>query len=296
MTDASLFGDAGAPPPADGGAGGSPPAAGGGAPPPAGDNAAAALGWRASLPVEFRDDPAISKFTEPASLAKSYINLSQMLGSEKIPLPKDDNDQEGWDRFHKAAGRPDDPKTYAFDRPQQLPAGVTYDDNMEVWWRQSAHKAGLSNRQARALYNDYIKMYEEGTIVSDRGAKEQTVAARTELQRDWGTSFNLNHQIANSMFKEFDPEVQAMMVSSGLARNPKFVKNLHKIAARSRGETSLKDGEQRPFGGKTAEQLKAEASSHRTRFEKELMDKSHPDHGLRVNEQANFYKQMFPDA
>jgi hypothetical protein len=48
------------------------------------------------------------------TVAKSYVSASQMIGRDKVPIPKEGED---WSDFYKAAGRPDDPNGYEFKPP-----------------------------------------------------------------------------------------------------------------------------------------------------------------------------------
>jgi hypothetical protein len=58
---------------------------------------------------KFSDDK--SGFNEAV---KSHLSLEQMLGHEKVPVPKGgfNEDKEGWDRFAKAMGVPDKAEAY----------------------------------------------------------------------------------------------------------------------------------------------------------------------------------------
>jgi hypothetical protein len=47
-----------------------------------------AKSWKETISEEFRNDPNISKFTEIDALAKSYINATRMIGSDKVIVPK----------------------------------------------------------------------------------------------------------------------------------------------------------------------------------------------------------------
>jgi hypothetical protein len=48
---------------------------------------AAPVGFLDSLPEDLRMEPSLRNFTDPASLAKSYVHAQRMIGADKIPLP-----------------------------------------------------------------------------------------------------------------------------------------------------------------------------------------------------------------
>ncbi len=50
----------------------------------AGGAEAAPVGFLDSLPEDLRGEPSLRTFTDPASLAKSYVNAQRMIGADKI--------------------------------------------------------------------------------------------------------------------------------------------------------------------------------------------------------------------
>ena len=76
--------------------------------------------------------------------------MKSTLGSDKVPVPKDPNDQEAWDRYYIAGGRPPEPKAYQIEKPEKLPEGMIWDDNMEGWWKRSAFEADCHSAKRRS--------------------------------------------------------------------------------------------------------------------------------------------------
>ena len=73
-------------------------------------------GWKSSLNTDIRNSSLLQKFEDtPEGLNKeleSHASLEKLLGHEKVPIPKDVNDVEGWNRFSKAMGIPDKAEGY----------------------------------------------------------------------------------------------------------------------------------------------------------------------------------------
>src|SRR5262245_59197561 len=83
------------------------------------------------------------------NLGRSYVSLEKLASSDnRIARPLADDDTEGWDRWHKASGRPDRAEDYEFKRPDKIPEEVGYDEEAEKSFRTWAHVNGLSKRQA----------------------------------------------------------------------------------------------------------------------------------------------------
>ena len=84
--------------------------------------------------AELREFIQNKGWNDPGEMAQGYRNLEKLVGGEKVPLPKGDTDNEGWERVYKALGRPAKPEDY------QLP---------DLESAAAYHKLGLTGRQAR---------------------------------------------------------------------------------------------------------------------------------------------------
>lgn len=116
----------------------------------------------------------------------SYRNLEKLLGSEKLPLPRDDNDREGHERVYKALGRPDTPDGYGL----KAPAGgdQAFAGEAAKWF----HEAGLSGRQAKAVadrFNAHVGQLDAAAEQHYRACSQQEA---DELRSEWGERFDAN--------------------------------------------------------------------------------------------------------
>ena len=48
--------------------------------------------WKANLPEDIRNDTSLAPIKDIEGLAKSYVNAQKLIGRDKIPMPKDEND------------------------------------------------------------------------------------------------------------------------------------------------------------------------------------------------------------
>ena len=72
--------------------------------------------WRDTLPEELKNDPTLQNINDVESLAKTAVHQQKMIGN-RIPMPK--NDEEKAELYSKL-GRPDEPKNYEVDVPQDF--------------------------------------------------------------------------------------------------------------------------------------------------------------------------------
>lgn len=144
---------------------------------PGGGAAAAAppADWRAGLAEELRADPSLQAFTDLNGLAKSYIETKRMVGQEKVVLPKGDDDAAGWDALYKALGRPDSADGYQLGVPEGDDGAFA---RTFAGW---AHAAGLSQRQAAALSDQWNAFQTQAAAAAQTQADETARQIRAEL-------------------------------------------------------------------------------------------------------------------
>ena len=91
--------------------------------------------WKSQLSPDFANSATMQKFSDDKSgfneAVKSHLSLEQLLGHEKVPIPKGQDDVEGWNRFSKAMGIPDKAELYGLpdaNIPDTM-KGLAFDKN-----------------------------------------------------------------------------------------------------------------------------------------------------------------------
>ena len=196
--------------------------------------------WMAQLPKELQSDAALTKFKNLADLGQSYKALEGKLGSSLTP-PKDDAPAEEWQAFYRKVGAPESPKDYALDKGK-VPAEL-YSEELEQSFREWAHNAGLSNRQASALfekYNDMAKGIFDRQVASIRAEKEK---AESSLRKEWGVDADTNFALVQRAFTAYgSSEVAKIMAKTGAGNHPEVVKMFARIGKELR-EAPILTGE-----------------------------------------------------
>ena len=189
--------------------------------------------WKNGLSTDLRNSPFVNKFDDnTAGLNKafeSHGNLEKLLGHEKVPIPKDENDTEGWNRFAKAMGIPDKADGYAlgnYEMPEHMKdMGIDKERFAEV-----AHAHKLTPNQTAGLW----KVYNEANIDSYNKAMSSHDAKMTEtinrLKGEWGDSYDTNVELGQMVINKFsdDQETNDFLVAS-LSSDPRGVKFLAKL-------------------------------------------------------------------
>ncbi len=135
------------------------------------------------LPEKFwRNDKA-----DVESLSKSYQGLEQLLGKKAnaIVPPSEKSTPEEVAAYRKAIGVPESPEAYNL-KPEQLPEGVTWDDNVAKRAAELAHKHHIP----AAAMQEFMKFDMERAALMNQAAasmiEQQLESGRAELQKVWG--------------------------------------------------------------------------------------------------------------
>jgi len=132
-----------------------------------------------SIPEDYADRGWAEKIKSSDDLFKAYDNAQSMIGKRPAGIPSKDASDDEWNQFYKAMGRPDEPK-YDFTEPEGLPEGF----DTTPFREQAAeilHKAGLTPKQANAVYNEYLKL----EMNSAGQSQEATEAQQAELDKQY---------------------------------------------------------------------------------------------------------------
>lgn len=249
-------------------------------------NVESAKSWIDSLPEDLRGNESLKKFKGIDNLAKSYVELEKHVGGT-IKIPQDTAKPEEWDAFYNKIGRPEKPEGYGFVKPENLPAGVEWSDEMAGAFSALAHKNGLTKHQANELigfWTGLVTKQAEGFWTSEKGM------AALE------TSFNKNEDQINKVvssaqrtIKELaDDDLVKVLDETGLGNHPAVLKFLAKV-----GDLFDEDTLPENFGpgstGMSVNEAKAEIAAIRN-------DRKHPWHKgdqESVNHMNRLYEAAF---
>lgn len=208
-----------------------------GAPEAAGAVAGAgqAWSWKEKLGTDIKGSPLLSKFEDtPDGLAKameSHANLEKLLGHEKVPIPKDINDVEGWNRFSKAMGIPDKAEGYGLpdaNIPKDMAAkGLTLDKNQfaEIMHAHKVHPAAV-----KGIWEVYQKLNVEAYSKAMENHRQQLAKTINQLKTEWGDAYNTNVEMGQMVINKFSADQDMNdYLTTILSQDPRAIKFLAKI-------------------------------------------------------------------
>lgn len=119
-----------------------------------------------------------------AKLAKAFLDTEKFKGRALIPPKEGATEQEIAEfntKLAKVQGVPDSPEGYEIKRPDQMPEGMIYDEEMENWFRKMAHSNKWTQASVNSIVQEYNKrQFERNSSYNEAVTKEEGTY-RTEL-------------------------------------------------------------------------------------------------------------------
>jgi len=160
--------------------------------------------WRDGLPDALRGHDALKGFENVEKLAQRYVDVH-----DKVPQV------------------PASPDKYALD-------GIKASDAVLKSYREMAHKAGMTEAQAKAGFEYWAGLAQSQRQVAQQAAeaaaKTASEAAETKLKADWGANYEANMAKAKETLKRFGgDEFIQFLDTSNLGNNPTMARFLLEV-------------------------------------------------------------------
>ncbi len=191
-----------------------------------------------AVPEAYKDRGYVDKIKSSDDLWKAYDNSQSLLGKRPAGIPANDATPEEWDKFYQAAGRPDRADKYTLPEIEGIPEGVDIapvkQQAMEIM-----HKSGLTQRQAEALWKNYMGA-ELGAVAKSKEAQaEQKKTLDAEFdkltQDHFGGDFESAQKITIEMANKFVP-AELRGAFGELGDNPKALAAIASLAKSANAE------------------------------------------------------------
>lgn len=209
--------------------------------------------WHAQLPdtltyedggkaVPLREHPAIKETADVPTLAKRFFDAHSEMG-KRVRMPGKDAKPEEITAFKQKLsesglieGPPASPDKYNITKPEKLPDGVAWNDELAGNFKKTAHALGLTQKQAEGLLAFHAETLGSMGAVIKTSMAEGINALKAEWGNDYAAKTELAGRAGVAIFKD-NPEALALFESSGLNNHPGFVKIMAKV-----GELLQEDG------------------------------------------------------
>ena len=257
--------------------------------------------WKASLPEDIRDNQLIHNANSIESLAKTAIHAQSMIGADKIAVPGRWANDDDWNNVYTKLGKPEDAQGYKLE----LKEGTQVDKDMESWYRGLAHKAGLNDRQANTIFQEYMAKEAELKAANAPPSPEDVEIIKGEaeiaLKKEWGKAFDTKMNEAKGVLTEFAPkDFDQLLTKDGvpLGNDPVFIKTLANIGNyinSKLGEDKMVGSKQQPQYTPADAEKEIAALRGDPRDGGPYWDKKHPDHIRTVQQVTELMEYMHPE-
>ena len=257
--------------------------------------------WKASLPEDIRDNQLIHNANSIESLAKTAIHAQSMIGADKLAIPGKWANDDDWNNVYTKLGKPEDAQGYKLE----LKEGTQVDKDMESWYRGLAHKAGLNDRQANTIFQEYMAKEAELKAANAPPSPEDVEIIKGEaeiaLKKEWGKAFDTKMNEAKGVLTEFAPkDFDQLLTKDGvpLGNDPVFIKTLANIGNyinSKLGEDKMVGSKQQPQYTPADAEKEIAALRGDPRDGGPYWDKKHPDHMSTVQQVQELMEYMHPE-
>jgi len=193
--------------------------------------------WYDQLSEDLKNNPTIQKYKSNEDQMKAHLELTTLLGHDKVAIPKDAEDTIAREKFNEAIGVPKEFEGYKLEDPAPLPGmEVMFDINQ---FKQLAHKHDFTPAQAQGVLNDYRDML---ASIQENAKTEHTAnvtQAKTDLSKEWGLAYETKVKLAQSVMNKFAGE-GFEYVNGAIGADPTFLKMFAAIGEKF-GEGTIGD-------------------------------------------------------
>ncbi len=254
--------------------------------------ASAATGsWLDDLPDDLKGDQSLTQFKSKEDLARSYIATKGLVGRKRA-MPADNASESEWESYYADIGRPAEAGGYELAPPAEFPKEL-YSEELEQNYRTLAHQVGLTPKQAKVIYDGYLKANQEmiaGMVAAETAAKAKV---NQELKQEWGDQYDEKLANANLVIQAVGGKdtivAKSLADKDPIWNHPALARFLAAIGEQMRESEFVRGG---GGGGKPA--LTEEA---RTLMSSEAyLKRDHADHQRTVSRVKEIYSILHPDT
>jgi hypothetical protein len=217
------------------------------------------MAWPDDLPAELtvehdgkqvplRDTPLVKESPDLSTFAKRAWDAHREVGT-RIPIKAETPAaKEAWKREHLpklyTAGileaPPGKPEDYAIARPEKLPEGLEWSDELAGKLAKTFHKYGIP----KAAVGELMDIHIEGVLGAAQTLQTGFDAGMAELKKEHGDKLEERMELAKRLNAKIfkTPEELEFFNRLGLGDHPGFLSVLLRLAPYAQQDSSLVDG------------------------------------------------------
>jgi len=189
--------------------------------------------WKSNLNPDYANSATMQKFSDDKNgfndAIKSHLALEQLLGQDKVPVPKGPDDAEGWSRFSKAMGIPERSDQYGLP-DVEVPESMKGLQFNKQEFAEVAHSLKMTPNQAKELWNVFTTRVKEGYSKQIEAHKKHMTEIVNQMRSEWGDAYDSNVELGQMVINKFSSDKESEeYITSSLLKDPRGIKFLAKI-------------------------------------------------------------------
>lgn len=150
-----------------------------------GDDGAFADGWADKLPPELKEAiPTATRYKSVPEMVKALHHANQALGKKGVIIPTEKSSPEEIAAYRQAIGVPESPEGYKL-KPEQLPEGMTWNDDLAKPFAEIAHKHNIPPAAMSELVGLHLAQ-QQATMQAAAGMIDQQIEqGMSTLKETW---------------------------------------------------------------------------------------------------------------
>jgi len=163
--------------------------------------------WMAQLPDDLKMDAELGKHETLGALAKDYkARMAELAAIERPPAKIEEYELK------------------LPELPEDLKGMFANDSEFDATFRKKAIEAGLTKKQAAALYGIYHQAAADKVQAAQRQYRQTQEEAANALKKDWGDKFDAKVEMVNRFIRDNATEkVKDFFDKSGLGNQPEMI-------------------------------------------------------------------------
>jgi len=239
--------------------------------------------WSDGLSDDVKTNPTIAGIPDLSTAAKNLID-AQNYAVGAIKMPKMDAADEEWGTFYGKLGRPESADKYEIAKPE-LPEGMTYDQDLEGWFRHIAHETGLTGRQV----NKMLSSWNSRAVDTFNGVQGKTSEAEKVLREKHGVNYDTMVASAQKVIKGRNDEALVEYLEiTGMGNHGPLIEFLAEVGSKM-GEEVVIHGES-TGGGATSSEAQQKLTTIMADMKHPYYDRHHMGHDAALQEVTGLQK------
>ncbi len=194
--------------------------------------------WMAQLPDDLKDSGTLTGFQSIGDLGRAYLDARGEL-DESVRMPEEEATEEEKTEFWRGLGVPEEAGYYEFD-DISMPEGLEGVDEFEDAFRDMAHRAGLLDAQARDVHRFFMESFRDAYEAEQQARREGHDQAVGELQREWGTGYERNVELALRAAHRFGGDAMTQWLEeTGAGDLPEVIRAWHAVGEAIADDTTV---------------------------------------------------------